>query len=124
MVRSFHFASGAVVSTLLVACGGQGSTEVFASSAETSTSTAATGGGGQGGGGARSSTAGSGGGGGGGVDNRIDPIALGHSWTYAVDEIGTFPACPAGMHTGAVEGESMIDGKDAFSISSLCTGAG
>jgi len=34
-----------------------------------------------------------------GTDEAIDPIALGHTWTYAVTELGTYPACPTGAST-------------------------
>src|SRR4051812_6768795 len=33
-------------------------------------------------------------------DDRIDPIALGKSWTYDVTIIGVYPLCKAGSNTG------------------------
>jgi hypothetical protein len=57
-------------------------------------------------------------------DNRIDPIALGRSWTYDVQVFGTTPVCDGGQHTGAVLGESMVLGKQAFQIQSFCPAAG
>ncbi len=82
---------------------------------------AATGGGGgdaSGGGNAN----GGGSAGGGGPDARIDPISLGHQWTYDVTELGTFPLCPSGTHSGKVVSEGMVDGKDAFQTTNLCSG--
>jgi hypothetical protein len=76
-----------------------------------------------GGGGAAASGGASSGGSGGGVDNRIDPISLGHAWTYDVTELGTYPLCPAGSHTGKVVSRGMVDGKDAFQTTSLCANA-
>jgi hypothetical protein len=57
---------------------------------------------------------------GGGPDDRIDPIELGHAWTYEVEELGTFPACPSGSHTGETIAESEIGGKHAFEVTNLC----
>lgn len=58
-----------------------------------------------------------------GPDDRIDPIEVGHSWTYDVEELGTFPLCPSGSHTGETIGESELDGKHAFEVTSLCANA-
>jgi len=58
------------------------------------------------------------------VDNRIDPIALGRSWTYDVSIIGTYPICKAGSHTGAVLGQKTTAGKPSFQVQSFCPGAG
>jgi hypothetical protein len=96
------------------ACGGGFSPAGAASDASASSTGAGTGGGGG------TGTGGSGG----GADDRIDPILLGHAWTYDVQELGSFPLCPAGTHTGEVLGESTVDGKDAFEVSSLCANAG
>jgi hypothetical protein len=59
-----------------------------------------------------------------GVDNRIDPIALGRTWTYDVTIIGTYPLCKAGTNTGRVLGEKVVGGKQAFQVQSFCPGAG
>lgn len=58
------------------------------------------------------------------VDNRIDPIALGRSWTYDVSIIGTYPICKPGSHTGAVLGQKTTGGKSSFQVQSFCPGAG
>lgn len=60
----------------------------------------------------------------GGVDDRIDPIELGRSWTYDVTIIGTYPLCKAGSHTGQVLGQKVVAGKQAFQVQSFCPGAG
>ena len=57
-------------------------------------------------------------------DNRIDPISLGHSWTYDVTLIGTYPLCKAGSHVGQVLGQKVVDGKPSFQVQSFCPGAG
>jgi hypothetical protein len=63
-------------------------------------------------------------GGDGGVDDRIDPIVVGRSWTYDVTTFGTYPLCPAGEHTGTATSESTHDGKDhAILVTSLCANA-
>jgi hypothetical protein len=59
-----------------------------------------------------------------GPDERIDPIALGHTWTYDVTILGTYPACAAGMHAAAVWNEEMLGGRDAFEVQSFCQNAG
>jgi len=61
--------------------------------------------------------------GGGSQAGAIDPIAVGNSWTYAVEEIGTFPLCPGGSHTAMTLGESQLDGKTAYEVTSLCANA-
>jgi hypothetical protein len=106
-------------------CGGGGAGN--SGGAGASSSSAGQGGGGAtGGGGSASSNGGGGAGGGatggGGPDNRIDPISLGHAWTYDVTELGSFPLCPSGTRTGKVLSEGMVDGKDAFQTTSLCAG--
>lgn len=60
----------------------------------------------------------------GAVDDRIDPIALGRTWTYDVTVLGTYPACVAGAHAATVWNEEMLGGRDAFEIQSLCANAG
>jgi hypothetical protein len=103
-------------SVLLVGCGddegvfggggdGGGDTSSSPSSNAASTSQSTT---------ADSSSSGSGG------DNRIDPIELGRSWTYDVEEIGTFAYCPSGSHTGETIAQTEKNGKPAFDVTSLC----
>lgn len=67
---------------------------------------------------------GGGGSGGSGVDNRIDPIEVGHAWTYDVQIFGVYPLCKAGSHTGQVLGQKEVGGKNAFQVQSLCPAAG
>jgi hypothetical protein len=59
-----------------------------------------------------------------GADDRIDPIELGHAWTYDVKIFGVYPLCKAGTHTGKVLGQKEVDGKPAFQVQSLCPAAG
>ena len=58
------------------------------------------------------------------VDTRIDPIALGRTWTYNVTIVGTYPLCKAGSNVGRVLGEKVVAGKQAFQVQSFCPGAG
>ncbi|MFO0548468.1 MAG: hypothetical protein U0271_08785 [Polyangiaceae bacterium] len=81
-----------------------------------------TGGAGQGGSGGQVTSTGGAGGAGGGVDNRIDPIATGHSWTYDVTQLGNFAYCPTGTVTAETLSESELNGKHAFEISNFCSG--
>jgi hypothetical protein len=57
-------------------------------------------------------------------DTRIDPIVVGHSWTYNVTIFGSYPLCTAGSHDGVVLGTKMLDGKPSFQVQSLCPGVG
>jgi hypothetical protein len=59
-----------------------------------------------------------------GPDDRIDPIALGHGWTYDVTVLGSYPACVAGTHAATVVNEEMLGGRQAFQVQSFCTNAG
>jgi hypothetical protein len=59
-----------------------------------------------------------------GSDQRIDPIALGRSWTYDVTTFGTYPLCPAGQQTGSATSAATVDGKSAILVKSLCMNAG
>lgn len=59
-----------------------------------------------------------------GVDNRIDPIALGRSWTYDVSIIGIYPLCKSGSQTGAVLSDKPVGGMSAFQVQSFCPGVG
>jgi hypothetical protein len=58
------------------------------------------------------------------IDNRIDPIKLGGSWTYNVSIIGTYPICKSGSQTAAVLSQKTVSGKAAFQVQSFCPGAG
>lgn len=58
------------------------------------------------------------------VDDRIDPIALGRTWTYDVTILGTYPLCKPGSNTGRVLGQKVVSGKPAFQVQSFCPGAG
>jgi len=60
----------------------------------------------------------------GGLDDRIDPVALGHVWTYDVTVLGTYPACVAGTHSATVLNEEMLGGRQAFQVESFCPSAG
>lgn len=61
--------------------------------------------------------------GGGSSAQAIDPIAVGNSWTYDVEQLGTFPLCPSGSHTAETLGESQLNGKTAYEVTSLCANA-
>jgi hypothetical protein len=59
-----------------------------------------------------------------GADEAIDPIAVGHAWTYAVTELGTYPGCPAGTSTATALTVGTKDGKaGAIEVQSLCSAA-
>jgi hypothetical protein len=60
----------------------------------------------------------------GGVDNRIDPITVGRSWTYQVTTLGNYPLCPSGTHTAEAVSVAQRDGKYAYEVTSLCANAG
>jgi len=130
------FGLSAVVLAGLVACGGSsgsgdiggtpaigpdGSVDPFAD-AGTATGD---------GGGAKTdgSTASDGGKGDGGADGsvkdtRIDPIDVGHAWTYNVTVLGYFPACSNGVFVSNTLSSEMLDGKTALAVQSLCENAG
>jgi hypothetical protein len=57
-------------------------------------------------------------------DTRIDPIEVGHAWTYNVTVLGYFPACSNGVFVSNTLSTSMVDGKTALSVQSLCENAG
>jgi hypothetical protein len=61
--------------------------------------------------------------GGGSSEPAIDPIAVGNSWTYDVEELGTFPLCPSGSHTAETLQQVELDGKAAFEVTSFCANA-
>ncbi len=57
-------------------------------------------------------------------DMRIDPIEVGHAWTYDVQVFGTYPLCEVGSFTGTAVGEKELDGKQSIQVQSLCPHAG
>ena len=57
-------------------------------------------------------------------DNRIDPIEVGHTWTYNVTVLGFYPACSNGVFVSTALSQSTVDGKSAVSVQSLCENAG
>jgi hypothetical protein len=58
------------------------------------------------------------------LDLRLDPIEVGHAWTYNVDVIGFYPACENGIGVATTLSKSTLDGKTAFQVQSLCKDAG
>lgn len=57
-------------------------------------------------------------------DTRIDPIEVGHAWTYNVTVLGFYPACSNGVFVSTALSKSTVDGKTAVSVQSLCENAG
>jgi hypothetical protein len=57
-------------------------------------------------------------------DTRIDPIEVGHAWTYNVTVLGFYPACSNGVFVSNTLSSAMLDGKTALSVQSLCENAG
>ena len=57
-------------------------------------------------------------------DTRIDPIEVGHAWTYNVTVLGFYPACSNGVFVSTALAQSTVDGKTAVSVQSLCQNAG
>jgi hypothetical protein len=57
-------------------------------------------------------------------DTRIDPIEVGHAWTYNVTVLGFYPACSNGVFVSNTLSSSTLDGKTALSVQSLCENAG
>jgi hypothetical protein len=55
---------------------------------------------------------------------RIDPIEVGRSWTYTITELGTYPLCPGGTHTGTALGSAIVAGKQAIQVQSACANVG
>lgn len=81
-------------------------------------------GGGTGDGGTGDGGAGEGGDGGPPKDDRIDPIEVGRAWTYNVTVLGFYPICSNGVFTSNTLTSSMLDGKTALHVQSLCKDAG
>lgn len=59
-----------------------------------------------------------------GKDLRIDPIEVGHAWTYDVKVLGFYPACANGSFVSTALGSAAKDGKTAITVQSLCKNAG
>jgi hypothetical protein len=59
-----------------------------------------------------------------GPDDRIDPIEVGRIWTYDIQQLGTYPLCPGGVHSGTALGAMLVDGKQAIQVQSACANAG
>jgi hypothetical protein len=57
-------------------------------------------------------------------DNRIDPIEVGHAWTYNVTVLGFFPACSNGVFVSNTLQSSSVEGKTALHVQSFCPNAG
>jgi hypothetical protein len=57
-------------------------------------------------------------------DTRIDPIEVGHAWTYNVKVLGFYPTCSNGVHTATALQSKTKDGKSAVEVQSLCENAG
>jgi len=57
-------------------------------------------------------------------DTRIDPIDVGHAWTYNVTVLGFYPACSNGVYVSNTLSSETLDGKTALSVQSLCENAG
>lgn len=57
-------------------------------------------------------------------DNRIDPIEVGHAWTYNVTVLGVYPACSNGVFLSNALSSSTVDGKTAIDVQSFCPNAG
>lgn len=58
------------------------------------------------------------------IDTRLDPIEVGHAWTYNVNVLGFYPACENGIGVATTISKSSLDGKTAFQVQSLCKNAG
>jgi hypothetical protein len=57
-------------------------------------------------------------------DTRIDPIEVGRAWTYNVTVLGYYPVCTNGVFVSNTLQTSMVDGKTALHVQSLCQNAG
>lgn len=57
-------------------------------------------------------------------DSRIDPIEVGHAWTYNVTVLGFYPTCSNGVFVSNTLSQATLDGKTALSVQSLCENAG
>lgn len=57
-------------------------------------------------------------------DRRIDPIEVGHTWTYDVKVLGFYPACSEGTFDAPTLESVTVGGKKGKRVQSLCDGAG
>jgi hypothetical protein len=57
-------------------------------------------------------------------DRRIDPIEVGHAWTYDVRVLGWYPICSPGRHTSRTLESVTVGGRAGKRVESLCPGAG
>ena len=54
----------------------------------------------------------------------IDPLAMGETWTYDVTLTGSFPGCSDGTFDSTISQNETLGGKNAFLVSSFCSGLG
>src|SRR5437868_6212744 len=66
------------------------------------------------------SGSGSGSGGGGG-SHVLYPLAVGNSWTYAVEAVGAGSICSPGTHEQHVVSANMAGGRAAFQMTNFCS---
>jgi hypothetical protein len=130
-MRHFFGLSALVLGSLVVACGGSnnngdigGLSGVFPDSGTDPNAEAGGGPTAEGGGPTGDGGKSDGGPDGSMKDTRIDPIEVGHAWTYNVTVLGYFPACSNGVFVSNTLSTSMVDGKTALSVQSLCENAG
>lgn len=114
---------------VLVGCGGSEASSVEGPVPDGGLATDGSAGPGPGGDGGVVTPTGDGGGDGGGGDGgapdmRIDPIEVGHAWTYNVQVLGYYPACSNGVFTSNTLQSTSLDGKTALHVQSLCKDAG
>jgi hypothetical protein len=57
-------------------------------------------------------------------DRRIDPIEVGHAWTYDVKVLGYYPLCTSGSHTATTLESVRVGGREAKRVQSVCSRAG
>jgi hypothetical protein len=53
---------------------------------------------------------------------HLYPLALGETWTFDVSAVGAGSVCAPGTHMQAVVSANSIGGRDAFQMTSFCTG--
>src|SRR3954471_19083264 len=57
-----------------------------------------------------------------GGSDKLFPLAMGNSWTYAVAAVGGGSICAAGSHEQHVVSANPAGGRDAFQITNFCSG--
>jgi hypothetical protein len=57
-------------------------------------------------------------------DRRLDPIEVGHAWTYDVKVLGWYPLCSNGLHTAHTLESVHVGGAEGKRVESLCDRAG